>query len=168
MRRRAECTNTPAAYYASRNHSSLREAGAIVLVHNASIMSFRLDNAMSGGSLFVFLLPESASPRAPEKLPALLLSSPAFPFAFPSTPFPASSPSLPSSLAHSKQMSRYDSRCELEATTTAYDIPPTVTTVSTFARCHVKSSRLALKTLHVPCFRVYPNERGTSEDIRCY
>lgn len=96
----------------------------------------------------------SCSPRArlherPKNYPpALLLSSPAFPFAFPSTPFPASSPSLPPSLAHSKQMSRYDSRCELEATTTAYDILPTVTTVSTFARCHVKSSRLALKT---PC-----------------
>lgn len=163
-------TRLQRAYCASRNHSSLREAGAIVLVHNASIMSFRLDNAMSGGSLFVFLLPESASPRAPEKLPSrpppflsrVSLCISVYPFSRVFT--------FPSSVARSFQTDvalRLSVRAGGNHYRLRYSADGDDGVYVRQMSCK-KFSLGAKDTLHVPCFRVYPNERGTSEDIRCY
>lgn len=101
----------------------------------------------------------------PKNYPSLVLSSAAFPSAFPPTPFPASSPTLsrnPVSRSFQTDVAlRLSAR---EATTTAYNIPCRAT-ASAFARCHVKSFSLGAKdVLHVPCFRVYPNERGMNDD----
>lgn len=62
------------------------------------------------------------------------------PFAFPHTPFPDASRLrllTTLSLAHSKQMSRYDSRCGAGAT---IPLPTILRRAEAFARCHVKSS----------------------------
>lgn len=107
-------------------------------------MSFRLDNATS---LFVFLLtrvrvscrrPKNRSPscRISLCISAYLYFPPSPP---PPLVFVLSQPCH--SLAHSKQMSRYDSRCESWSN---YYYSPTILPLpraaSTFARCHVKSS----------------------------
>lgn len=155
-----------AVLHQSKPLEPVRGAGAIVLAHNASIMSFRLDNAMSGGSLFVFLLPGSASLRAPEKLPPSALSSPAFPFAFPPYPFsrvfafPFPQPRVARSFQTDVAL-----RLSARAGGNYYRLRYSPSRDGVCVRqMSCKKFSLGAKDA-LPCFRVYPNARGTNEDM---
>lgn len=128
MYSRVNCTNTPAASILcqSKPLEPVR-AFTIVLAQRQSIMSFRLDNAMSVVLSSCSCTPAARLVPAFEKPPSPPFISSISPFAFPHTLFPrfASSPTLnPIARSFQTDVALRLSVRSSGATTAAYDSPP--------------------------------------------